>query len=194
MHATDARRDGTRSSSIAQQPPPPPHAHRPASGRIRVRASDPRRTHRALAAEERIASVASLLDDLVPIPGTGTRVGLDPLIGLIPFVGDVTAAIMGTWIVLESARFGVPVIVIVRMLLNTAVDFAVGLIPFVGDLVDFGFKGNRKNLELFHRHALDPAASTTGSTALVIGVLLVALGIGWLIVTLLARLLSTVVG
>ena len=194
MHPTDARRQGT-----SHEPPLPPLPPRTpgattATGRIRVRASDPSRTQRALAAERRIGAVANLLDDLAPIPGTGARVGLDPIIGLIPFVGDLTSAVMGTWIVLESARFGVPIVVIVRMLMNTSVDFAIGLIPFLGDIADFGFKGNRKNLELFHRHALDPRANTTGSMALVIGVLFVAIGLGWLIVTLLARILSTVVG
>jgi len=160
----------------------------------RVRAADPVRVQRALAAERRIASAAHLLDDLVVVPGTGTRIGLDPVIGLVPFLGDAVTAVMAAWIVIESTRFGIPAIVIVRMLLNAAVDFAVGLIPFVGDLVDFGFKGNRRNLELFHRHALDPDADTTGSVALVVGVLLVFVGIIWLIGVVLARVLSTVIG
>jgi hypothetical protein len=192
MHASNTRDPGTI-------PPPPPPASARAiriqpSGRIRVSATDPRRTQRAIAAEQRIGSVANLLDDLVPVPGTGSRVGLDPVLGLVPFLGDVVSGVMSAWIVAEAARFGVPGIVIVRMLINAGVDFAIGLVPFLGDLVDFGFKGNRRNLELFHRHALDPGADTTGSKALVIGTLLVALGIGWLIVVVLARILSTVVG
>ncbi len=156
--------------------------------------ADPIRERRALAAERRIASASHLLDDLVVVPGTGHRIGLDPLIGLIPFAGDAITAVMAAWIIIESTRFGIPAIVIVRMLLNAGVDFAVGLIPFVGDLVDFGFKGNRRNLELFHRHALDPDADTTGSTALVVGILLVFIGIIWLIAVLIGKLLSTVVG
>ena len=64
---------------------------------------------------------------------------------------------------MESARFGCRRIVLVRMVLNAAVDFLIGLVPFLGDVVDVGFKGNRKNLELFHRHALDPDADTAGS-------------------------------
>jgi hypothetical protein len=183
MHATD-----TRSRPGPGQPPPPPY------GRVRVGPGDARRTDRALAAGRRIGYVARLLDDLVPIPGTRSRIGLDPLIGLIPFVGDAMAGIMGAWIVLESARFGVPPIVLVRMLLNTTVDFLIGLVPFLGDVVDIGFKGNRRNLELFHRHALDPEADTSGSIALVAGVLLVIVGIAWLLISLIGNLLSTVVG
>ena len=130
----------------------------------------------------------------MPIPGIGTRIGLDPVLGLVPFLGDAMTAIMGAWIVLESARFGVPPIVLVRMVLNTSIDFLIGLVPFVGDLVDFGFKGNRTNLDLFHRHALDPDADTSGSMALVAGLLLVIVGIGWLLLTLIGNLLSMVVG
>ncbi len=174
-------------------PPDDPPMNAPDAARTVV-AADPIRERRALAAERRIASASHLLDDLVVVPGTGHRIGLDPLIGLIPFAGDAITAVMAAWIIIESTRFGIPAIVIVRMLLNAGVDFAVGLIPFVGDLVDFGFKGNRRNLELFHRHALDPDADTTGSTALVVGVLLVFIGIIWLIAVLIARVLSTVVG
>ena len=159
-----------------------------------VVAADPVRERRALAAERRIGAAAHLLDDLVVIPGTKARIGLDPLIGLIPFLGDAITAVMAAWIIIESTRFGIPAVVIVRMLINAAVDFAIGLVPFVGDLVDFGFKGNRRNLELFHRHALDPDADTTGSTALVVGILLVFIGIIWLIAVVIARILSTVVG
>lgn len=168
------------------------HATRIA-GRARP-APDPAREARVVAAGRRIGYVAYLLDDLVRIPGLGTRIGLDPLIGLIPFVGDAMAAVMGAWIVLEAARFGVPAIVLIRMLLNTAVDFLVGLIPFLGDVVDVGFKGNRKNLELFHRHALDPDADTSGSVAVVAGTLFVGVAIVWLLTTIVGRLLSTVIG
>ena len=175
----------------------PAHATRPPSTPTPHPVTDgerARRTERALAAERRIGWAAYLLDDLIVIPGTGIRIGLDPLIGLVPFVGDAASGLMSAWIVLEAARFRLPKVVIVRMVMNALVDFGVGLVPFLGDLVDFGFKGNRRNLELFHRHALDPDADTTGSQALVIGVVLVVIGVVWLAVVLLANLLSTVVG
>jgi Domain of unknown function (DUF4112) len=154
---------------------------------------DGRRTERVLAAERRIGHVAHLLDDLVELPG-GMRVGLDPLIGLIPVVGDLTTAAVGAWIVLEATRFRIPGIVIARMVINTLVDFLVGLVPVIGDLLDFGFKGNRRNLELFHTHATDPGAHTGGSAAFVGGVALVFVGVLWIAWTLLAQLLGTVVG
>ena len=94
------------------------------------------------------------------MPGTGQRVGIDPLIGMIPIIGDLTSAFMSAWIVLEAARFKVPGIVLVQMTIYAGVDFLIGLIPIIGDLFDLGFKANMRNLELFHRHAVDPGAST----------------------------------
>lgn len=151
-----------------------------------------RRTERVLAAERRIGWVTRLLDDLVAVPGTGSRVGLDPIVGLIPFVGDFVTMLVGAWIVGEAARFRLPGIVLARMVINVTVDFVVGLVPLVGDLVDFGFKSNTRNLELFHRHAVDPGASTSGSRAFVFGVLLMILGVAWGAVVLVQRLVGLV--
>ena len=80
------------------------------------------------------------------------------------------------------------------MTIYAGVDFLIGLIPILGDLFDLGFKANMRNLELFHRHAVDPGASTGGSWALVGGILLAFAGIIWLGFTLLTRFLSTVIG
>ena len=167
--------------------------HPPAPSRV---TTDERahRSQRALAAERRIGRAAFLLDDLVKVPGTKIGIGLDPLIGLVPFVGDAVTGLMSAWIILEAARFHLPKSVLLRMVMNALVDFGVGLIPFVGDLVDFGFKGNRKNLELFHRHAVDQDPDTRGSQAMLAGVVLVTIGAMWLLVVLVSNLLSMVVG
>ncbi len=194
MHATDT---GRHADARRAQLPPPPTAqltiHPPAPYR-ETGTERAVRSERALAAERRIGRAAYLLDDLIKIPGTPIGFGIDPLIGLIPFVGDAMSAVMSAWIVLEAARFRLPKIVILRMVMNSLVDFGVGLIPFVGDLVDFGFKGNRRNLELFHRHAVDLDPDTRGSKALVIGVVVAGIAIIWLLLVLLGNLLSTVVG
>ncbi len=161
-------------------------------GRRPADPDDGRRTERVIAAERRIGAVAHLLDDIVRVPGTSTRVGLDPIIGLVPFLGDIVSGIVSAWIVVEAARFRLPTIVLVRMILNTGLDFTIGLVPFLGDLFDLAFKANTRNLELFHRHATDPGASTAGSTALVAGVVLVFVGMLWAGIVLIGRLLSLV--
>lgn len=141
-------------------------------------------------AERRIGRMTKVLDELIDVPGTPMKIGLDPLIGLIPLVGDAVAALAGGWVILEAARFGVPRIVLARMILNLSVDLAIGAIPFVGDLYDFVFHSNSRNLALFRRHALDPDASTRGEQALFIGLALLIVGIIWLIVTAVAALLG----
>ena len=139
------------------------------------------RAERFRAAERRIGRVTHALDELVAVPGTSVRVGLDPVIGLIPVVGDAVAAIVGVWVIGEAARFGIPRLVLGRMAVNLVVDLAIGAIPFLGDLFDFAFRSNSANLELFRRHALDPAASTRGEQAFFAGLLLVLVGLAWLL-------------
>src|SRR4051794_7675580 len=114
MHPTDSGRHVVARPSPSTPPAPP-------SQLSAYRITDTERTHRserALAAERRIGRAAFLLDDLVRIPGTGMRLGIDPLIGLVPFLGDAVSGLMSAWIVLEAARFRLPKIVLVRMVMN----------------------------------------------------------------------------
>jgi hypothetical protein len=138
------------------------------------------RAERFRAAEQRIGRVTRVLDELVSVPGTPIKVGLDPVVGLIPVVGDAVAAGVGAWVIAEAARFGVPRLVLGRMVLNLLLDLGVGAIPILGDAYDLFFRSNSRNLALFRRHALDPQASTRGERAFFAGLLLVIVGILWL--------------
>jgi hypothetical protein len=100
------------------------------------------------AAIERMRLVARVFDDLVQVPGTDFGIGLDPLAGAIPVVGDVVSAGVSLYIVLEAANLGVSYTTLLRMLGNVAVDAAGGMIPYVGSVVDAAFRANRRNLEL----------------------------------------------
>jgi len=148
------------------------------------------RAERFRDAERRIGFVSRLMDDLVPIPGTSHRIGLDPVLGLVPVAGDLVSALAGVWIIVEAVRFGIPGVVLLRMAWNTAVDLVVGAIPLLGDLFDVVFRSNRRNLELFRRHALDPAASTAEHWTFVAGLAVVAIGLLWLVWSAIAWLLS----
>jgi hypothetical protein len=148
------------------------------------------RAERFRDAERRIGHISRLMDDLVPIPGTSHRIGLDPVLGLIPGAGDLLSAVAGAWIILEAVRFGLPAVVLLRMAWNTGVDLVVGAIPLLGDLFDVAFRSNLRNLELFRRHALDPAASTAEHWTFVAGLIVLAGGLLWLLWTAIAWLLS----
>ena len=104
---------------------------------------------------ERLQRLARLLDSQFEVPGTGIRVGLDGLLGLIPGIGDTAAALLSLYIVVEGHRMGLPKHVLARMLGNVATDYVVGSIPLLGDIFDIAFKANRRNLDLMMRHLAD---------------------------------------
>jgi hypothetical protein len=97
--------------------------------------------------------LARILDTSFPIPGTGIRFGLDPLLGLLPGVGDALAGLIGSTILVLAAKLQVPRIVLVRMSANMAVNAIVGAVPFVGDAFSVWFRSNARNAELLRRHA-----------------------------------------
>ena len=139
------------------------------------------RAERFEAAERRIGRITHALDELVAVPGTPVKVGLDPVVGLIPVVGDAVAAFAGLWVIGEAARFGIPRIVLGRMVVNLVVDLAIGAIPLLGDLFDIVFRSNSRNLAMFRRHALDPDASTRGEQAFFVGLFVLLVGLDWLL-------------
>ena len=154
----------------------------------------PERARRLADAERRLTFLARLMDDLVTIPGTSRRIGLDPILGLVPGLGDLAAAGFGAWIIAEARRFGLPGPVLGRMVVNLVLDLVVGAVPILGDLFDLGFRSNARNLELFRHHATTPTAATAGHTSFLAGLLLVLVGLGWLIVSSLGALLSIEIG
>jgi hypothetical protein len=120
----------------------------------------------------RLETLAYLLDDSIPIPGTGARFGLDAVIGLIPGVGDAAGALMSCYIVLEAARLGAGFAVIMRMLLNLVIDTVLGAIPLIGDIFDATWKANDRNLRLLHRAVDAPDAARRSSKLFVLFVFL----------------------
>src|SRR4030095_7965267 len=94
-----------------------------------------------------------LLDSAFRVPGTNLTFGLDPILGLIPGLGDLTSPLFAAVLRLHAVRMRIPRVVQVRMLINAAIDVLIGLIPVLGDLFDFGWKANVRNLALLERHA-----------------------------------------
>ncbi|WP_231750386.1 MULTISPECIES: DUF4112 domain-containing protein [unclassified Dietzia] len=97
------------------------------------------------------SGLARVMDDLVRIPGTRYRVGLDPVIGLVPVVGDALGTVVAAAVLAEAIRNRVPVHILFRMGWNYLVDAVLGVIPFVGDVADAAHKATSKNLRLVDR-------------------------------------------
>ncbi len=104
--------------------------------------------------------LAKILDTTVKIPGTPFYIGLDPLLGLIPGVGDMIANLIGTVILILAARLRVPQIVITRMSVNLLINGTVGAIPILGDLFSIWFRSHARNAELLRRAATQPYRET----------------------------------
>lgn len=96
------------------------------------------------------------MDQGLRVPGTNFRFGLDPIIGLIPGLGDAAGAIISGVILMEAVRNRAASYTLVRMSGNLALDALIGAVPLVGDLFDFGWKANTRNLELLERHLASP--------------------------------------
>src|SRR3546814_2753922 len=99
--------------------------------------------------------LAALLDTSFRIPGTGFRFGLDPLIGLFPFVGDVVTLVMSLVMLFLALRNGAGGKLVLMMGWNVLVDTLGGSIPLLGAIFDFFSKSNNRNLALLRGFVLE---------------------------------------
>src|SRR5688500_6453587 len=100
--------------------------------------------------DPRLAGMRQLsrfLDTSILLPG-GYRIGVDPLIGLVPGVGDVIASALSFWLIYDAARLGLSRLVLTRMVGNVLIESLVGTIPLLGDLFDAAWKANARNMRL----------------------------------------------
>lgn len=111
---------------------------------------------RERAALGRVRVVSHLLDEAVRVPGTNYRVGLDPILGILPIGGDAVGLVLSLYPILEAARFDLPTWTIAKMLTLVAVDAVIGSIPVLGTLFDAVWKANEWNRRTLERH-LDAA-------------------------------------
>ena len=96
--------------------------------------------------------IALLMDNLIRVPGTRFRIGIDPLIGLIPGLGDTGSALVSAMALIQAARHGIPKIVLARMAVNILLNELIGIIPGLGDAFSFWFKSNARNYALLKKH------------------------------------------
>lgn len=114
-----------------------------------------------------------VLDNAIPIPGLNYRIGLDPLLGLLPGAGDVLSMMLSAYIVVEAARFGLSGSTLIRMMLNILLDAGAGTVPFVGDAMDFVWKANAQNLALLEAHLNSSEPNEAADQRVIFGVFLV---------------------
>lgn len=117
---------------------------RPAQNSI---ASEPR-----MARLTRLRRLSFFLDNSIEIPLLRFRIGLDPLIGLIPGGGDIAGMILSSIIVMEAAQLGASRSVLMQMAGNILLETIVGTVPMAGDVFDAAWKANARNVKLLESY------------------------------------------
>lgn len=138
-----------------------------------------------------LRKVAQLLDSAFVVPGTSYRVGLDPILGLVPGLGDLVSPLFTIGILWQARELAIPRVVLLRMILNVAIDSLLGAVPVVGDLFDFAWKANNKNLALVERHAQEERTASAGDwrfvgltvASLLLMAVIPFVIVGWLVAT-----------
>ncbi len=141
--------------------------------------------------------LALVMDNFLKLPGTKFRFGLDPLMGLIPGLGDTGSTIISAMALLAAARRGLPKVLLARMSLNILINEIVGIIPIAGDAFSFWFKSNARNYELLKRHTGSARRTSTSDWVFValvlvalVAILLVSLAVSFWLLAQLGHLLS----
>ena len=131
----------------------------------------------------RSREIARILDGWFRIPGTQIRVGLDPLLGLLPGVGDWIGWIASSHLLLSAWRLKASASTLLRMTGHLVIDAVVGTVPVLGDLFDIGWRANTRNLAILEQLAAHPEQVKRESRLFVGGLLgtigMVVLGAGW---------------
>lgn len=137
---------------------------------------------------KRMRQLSQLLDGAIVIPGTKYRIGLDPILGLIPGGGDTVSAALSGYIIIEAARMGLPRKALMQMVGNLVIDTVAGSVPVVGDVFDVFSKANMRNMQIVESHAQAPIPSAKTDKLfiglLIIGLLGFALAVGFITVAI----------
>jgi len=131
----------------------------------------------------RLKRLSHNLDEAFTIPGTERKIGIDPIIGLIPGGGDLIGGALSIYIMHAGIRMGMPRSVIIQMFGNIALEFIIGCIPIIGDLFDAMWKSNQRNVKLIEDSIISEEKNT------IFGYLL----IGVLIKTLVTAILLAII-
>src|SRR5438132_8096476 len=145
----------------------------------------PEDRHRRKSAEPIFKWVALIMDRLIRIPGVKRRLGLNPLLDLVPGFGDIAAALVSVSVLVYGIRRDIPKVLLGRMALNVLINEVVGIVPIVGSIFAFWFTANTRNYDLLGEHLDTPRRSTSGDKIFVGAVL------GLVVVVILAGIIGT---
>jgi hypothetical protein len=159
-------------TATARVPPSLPKSLlKPSAKEVEWEVLPPERSKPRNSIESVFKFVAVVMDRLIKIPGLKKRLGLNPIVDLVPGFGDIAAALVSVSVLVYGIRRGIPKIVLGRMALNVLINEVVGLIPIVGSIFAFWFTANTRNYELARGHIDSPGRSTKGDKIFVATIL-----------------------
>lgn len=100
----------------------------------------------------RVRTIATVLDDAIVVPKLGIRIGLDPILGVLPIAGDAVTGLASLYIIVEGIRLGLSWRALLKMCFNVVIDFGIGSIPLLGNVFDAVWRSNRRNVAIIERH------------------------------------------
>jgi hypothetical protein len=119
--------------------------------------------------------ISHLLDSKFAIPGTGIRFGLDPILSLMPVLGDLITLIITSMLIYTMHNHGASRKVVVKMMLNAGLDTVIGAIPLVGTVFDVFFRANERNVKLLREHYYEGKHQGSGTGLLLLIFVIAAL-------------------
>lgn len=134
---------------------------------------DPRRGSTPPASLESVERMTKLLDSKFKIPGTNIRFGLDPILSLMPVVGDLITLVISSMLIYTMRNHGASRKVVVMMMLNAGLDTIIGAVPLVGTVFDVFYRSNERNLRLLKEHYYEGKHQGSG-TGLLLMIFLIA--------------------
>ena len=115
---------------------------------------------------------AELLDSRFRVPGTRIRFGIDPLLSLLPGIGDLASPVFAVALIVQGLRQRVPRVILLKMMFSALLDALIGAVPVLGNVGDVFWRANTSNLALLERHARPGAVRpSTGDYVFVTAVL-----------------------
>jgi hypothetical protein len=175
-----------------------PGGHRPPLQEVDWEVLPPEEKRRRQGLEPLFKWLALVMDEFIRVPGTKFKFGLDPLLGLVPGIGDTGSALVSAFALIQAARLGVPKILLVRMSLNILINEIIGIVPVIGDAFSFWFKSNARNYRIIKDHTAAPGAIARRSDwifviavlGLLVGIFFCGLLVSFLFLREIAKLLA----
>lgn len=137
---------------------------------------DPKGRDSQLPPLQSFESISRLLDSKFEIPGTGIRFGLDPILSLMPVIGDLITLVISSMLIYTMHNHGASRKVVIKMMLNAGLDTVIGAIPLVGTVFDVFYRSNERNVRLLREHYYEGKHQGSGKGLLAI-IILIAIAI-----------------